>query len=249
MNLLLLTEADRASGDTFRVAGPRARHVAEVLRAEAGRTLRVGLLDGPLGTGRVVRSDADACELECAFDPAPPPRPRVDLLVAVPRPATLRRLLPDVAAMGVRRIVLFRTWRTAKPYLSQALLRPEEHRPLLHEGLMQARCTREPEVVVEPLFKPFVEDRLPSLVAGREGEGRASAFALHPGAARPLAACEFPPPPSRILLAIGPEGGFLPYEVDALTAAGLLPASLGPRILRVETACVAALAVAASRAT
>ncbi len=241
MNLVLLEEQDRVAGDRFRVAGARARHIREVLRAEPGRELRVGLLEGPLGTARVAERASDAgagaaaVDLDCAFEPAPPPRPLVDLVLAIPRPKSLLKLLPEIAALGVDRLVLMRTWRVQKPYLEAAALEPARYRPLFHEGLMQARSTREPRVTIEPLFKPFVEDRLPALAAG------ARALVAHPAAARDLAGVRLVPG-ERVLLAVGPEGGFIPYEVEALERAGLAPVTMGPRPLRVETACVALLA-------
>ena len=181
MNLILLTEADRVDGAHFRLTGARAKHIAEVLRAEPGRALRVGLLEGPLGQGTIIATSPDSADLDCAFDAAPPPRPRTDLVLAIPRAKSLRKLLPEVTALGIDRLVLFRSWRVAKPYLTQAILEPAEYRPLLHDGLMQAKCTREPVVNVEPLFKPFVEDRLPAFAAG------AMKLVAHPGGATSLA--------------------------------------------------------------
>jgi RsmE family RNA methyltransferase len=235
VNLILLTEADRVDGAHFRVSGVRARHVAEVLRAEPGRELRVGLLEGPLGRGTVVSASPDAALLDCVFDGAPPPRPLTDLVLAIPRAKSLRKLLPEVAALGIDRLVLFRSWRVAKPYLTQSILASAEHRPLLHEGLMQAKCTREPVVTVEPLFKPFVEDRLPAFAAG------ATKLVAHPGGGTPLANVRIAAE-DRVVLAVGPEGGFVPYEVEAFQAAGFTAVSMGERTLRVETACVALLA-------
>jgi RsmE family RNA methyltransferase len=235
VNLLLLTEADRVAGERFRVDAGRAAHIRDILGAEPGRELRVGLLEGPMGRGVVVSCGADECLLDCAFDDAPPPRPAVDLVLAIPRPKSLRKLLPEVAAMGVDRIVLLRTWRVAKPFLTQSALDPAEYRPLLHEGMMQGRTTREPCVSVEPLFKPFVEDRLPAFAAGAQG------LVAHPGAGATLASRRIGAA-DRVVLAIGPEGGFLPYEVDAFGAAGFTAVSIGDRTLRVETACVAILA-------
>src|SRR5207244_5496116 len=116
-NLILLEEADRVDGPRFRLAGRRARHVREVLGAEPGREVRVGLLEGPLGRAAVRALDGDTVELDCAFEPAPPPRPLVDLVLAIPRPKSLVKLLPEVAALGIDRLVLLRTWRVAKPYL------------------------------------------------------------------------------------------------------------------------------------
>lgn len=235
MNLLLLTEDDRFGGDVFRVTGARARHVVDVLNAKPGKELRVGLLEGPLGRGTVVSATPEAVDLDCLFDERPPPRPLTDLVLAIPRAKSLRKLLPDVAALGIDRLVLLRTWRVAKPYLTQTVLTPEHFRPLLHDGLMQARCTREPHVTVEPLFKPFVEDRLHVMAAG------ATRIVAHPAAERTMASLRLAEG-ERVVLAVGPEGGWVPYEVEALERAGFLPVSMGTRTLRVETACVALLA-------
>ncbi|MEQ9501652.1 MAG: RsmE family RNA methyltransferase [Deltaproteobacteria bacterium] len=227
MNLLLLFESDRR-GDAFVVTDYRATHVREVLQKGVGDTLKVGLVDGPVGVATIVD---DAITLTVAWGEVPP-RPSTVLIVAVPRPKSLKKLLPEVTALGVDTVVLVRTWRTDKAYLGSPLLEPEGYRPLLVEGLMQARDTHLPNVIVEPLFKPFVEDRAPALGG--------PAVVLHPGAATHLAAA-----PARVI-AIGPEGGFTEYEVEAFERAGFARAHLGPRVLRVETAAVSALAVNAA---
>ena len=235
MNLLLLEPTDSRGGARYVVSGRRAAHVRDVLGAEPGRELRVGLLEGPLGLGRVVESTDESLVLDCAFDADPPPRPLVDLVLAVPRPKSLVKLWPEIAALGVDRVVLLRTWRVGKPYLTARALDPAAYRPLLHEGMMQARTTREPRVVVEPLFKPWVEDR------AREFAGDALAVVAHPPAATRLADVRVSPA-ARVVIAVGPEGGFIPYEVEALERAGFRAVSMGERTLRVETAVVALLA-------
>ena len=236
VNLILLEERDRTAHGDFLLRDHRAKHICEVLASVVGSHVRVGLLDGPLGTGEVMRVDKDAVELRCAFDPSPPPKPLVDVLLAIPRPKSLRKLLPEVVALGVDRIVLMRTWRVAKPYITADIVQPEAHRPLLLEGLMQARRTHAPRVSFEPLFKPFLEDRLPAIV-----RGAAQCIVAHPQAAVPMSSLRIPRE-GRVVIAIGPEGGFIPYEVEAFEAAGFTPVSMGPFPLRVETACVALMA-------
>ena len=235
VNLLLLTESDRVASAEFRVDGPRARHAIDVLGVETGSELRAGLLDGPVGTARVVA--VGECEIRLVADlcEPPPPPSGTHLILAVPRPKMLRRLLPQVAAMGVDSIVLLRTWRVEKPYLTARILRPEEYRPLLHEGLMQGRSTREPAVRVEALFRPFVEDRIEAEFA------HATRLVAHPTAETPLARVR-PAADRDVAIVIGPEGGLLPFEVELLAAAGFLPVSLGGRTLRVDTATLALLA-------
>jgi RsmE family RNA methyltransferase len=144
----------------------------------------------------------------------------------------MRRVLQTVAAMGVPRLVLLNSYRVEKSFWQTPFLAPEAIREQLLLGLEQARDTLLPEVSIEKRFKPFVEDRLPALAAGTRG------LVGHPGdyPACPRALSE------PVTLAIGPEGGWIPYEVDRLAAAGLQPVQLGERILRVETAVPALLA-------
>jgi len=235
VNLLLLYESDREGDTRFVVRGPRARHIRDVLGLERGKTLRVGLLDAEMGTGTIVDWSEDWVRLDASFD-EPTPRPLTDLLLAVPRSKTLRKLLPEVSAMGIDRCVLMRTWRVDKQYLSARILEPDRYRPLLHDGLMQGKFTHAPRLSIEPLFKPFVEDRLGAML-----EPGSLGLIAHPTAERRLADLEIGAE-QRVVLAVGPEGGFIPYEVDALCERGLMPVSMGPRTLRVETACVALLA-------
>lgn len=235
MNLILLFETDRATGDLFVVRGERARHLREVLRAGPGRDLRVGLLEGPRGSARVVEAADDRVLLDCVFDASVPPRPMTDLVLAIPRPKSLLKLWPEIAAFGVDRVVMLRTWRVAKPYLTAAALDPSTFVALLRDGMMQARTTREPRVSVEPLFRPWVEDRAPAFCDG------ALALVAHPAAAAPLASVRVAPS-QRVVVAVGPEGGFVPYELEALERAAFRAVSLGERTLRVETAVVALLA-------
>jgi RsmE family RNA methyltransferase len=236
VNLLLLHPEDRAKDQRFIVRGRRAAHVAEVLRAEAGKTVRAGLLEGPIGEARVIRVGEMEVELELVLEGEPPERPRVDLVLAIPRPKSLAKLLPEVSALGIDRLILLRTWRVQKPYLTVQLLEPEHYRPLLHEGMMQGRSTREPEVKIEPLFRPFIEDRARELFASSSVR-----LVAHPTAEISIGEVKIAPE-ARVAIAIGPEGGFIPYEIEAFAGAGFVPVRLGPRPLRVETACVAALA-------
>jgi RsmE family RNA methyltransferase len=238
MNLVLIEPTDRVGDDpeVYVLGGVRAAHVREVLRAAPGKQIRVGLLEGPHGTGEVLEVSEQRVCLRCVFESETPQRPIFDLILAVPRPKSLRKLLPEVTAFGVDRIVLLRTWRVAKPFLSATVLHPDEYRPLLHEGMMQGRHTREPEVLFEPLFKPFVEDRLDALFANA-----AHRIVAHPGVERSMAQLRVGPQ-DRVVGVIGPEGGLLPYEVAALEQHGFEPVRMGPTPLRVETACVALMA-------
>ncbi|MHC5347706.1 16S rRNA (uracil(1498)-N(3))-methyltransferase [Metapseudomonas furukawaii] len=232
MNLLLLEDADFIAANRARLEGRRLKHLHEVHRAEAGDSLRVGRLGGSMGQGHLLRLDPDMAELEVTLDQPPPAKLPLTLLLALPRPKMLRRVLQTVAAMGVPRLVLLNSYRVEKSFWQTPFLEPEAIREQLILGLEQARDTQLPEVLIEKRFKPFVEDRLPALAADTLG------LVGHPG--------DFPACPRAVerpvTLAIGPEGGWIPYEVEKLQTAGLQPVQLGERILRVETAVTALLA-------
>jgi len=232
VNLILLEPADFIDAERVVLRDRRLAHLREVHRAEAGETLRVGRLGGEMGEGRLLRLDSASAELQVRFDQPPPPKLPITLLLALPRPKMLRRVLQTVATMGVPRLVLLNSYRVEKSFWQTPFLDPAAIREQLILGLEQARDTVLPEVIIEKRFKPFVEDRLPQLAVGSLG------LVGHPG--------DFPHCPRAVerpvTLAIGPEGGWIPYEVEKLAEAGLTPVQLGERILRVETAVSALLA-------
>ena len=223
---------DFIADDRVLLRDRRLTHLQQVHRAEAGEQLRVGRVGGNMGSGQLLRLDAHEAELQVSFDQPPPAKLPVTLLLALPRPKMLRRVLQTVAAMGVPRLVLLNSYRVEKSFWQTPFLEPAAIHEQLILGLEQARDTVLPEVIIEKRFKPFVEDRLPQLAADTLG------LVGHPG--------DFPHCPRAVTqpvtLAIGPEGGWIPYEVDKLAAAGLRPVQLGERILRVETAVSALLA-------
>jgi RsmE family RNA methyltransferase len=231
VNLLLLEEADFVSADRVVLADRRFTHMQEIHRVVVGDSLRVGRINGLMGTATVVRLAQHEAELEVGFDQPPPAKLPLTLVLAVPRPKMLRRLFQTVATLGVQRLILVNSYKVEKSFWQTPFLNPECIRDNLILGLEQARDTVLPEVVIEKRFKPFVEDRLPAIVDGTLG------LVGHPG---PYPACpravEGP-----VTLAIGPEGGWIPYEVELLGKAGLAPVQLGDRILRVETAVTALL--------
>lgn len=232
MNLLLLEEADFIAADRVVLRDRRLTHMQEVHRSEVGDSLRVGRVDGLLGSAQLLRLEAREAELSVSFEHAPPAKLPLTLILALPRPKMLRRVFQTVATMGVPKVILINSYRVEKSFWQTPFLEPAAIREQLILGLEQARDSVLPEIVIEKRFKPFVEDRLPAIAGGTLG------LVGHPG--------EFPACPRAVeqpvTLAIGPEGGWIPYEVDLLRASGLNPVQMGSRILRVETAVTALLA-------
>ena len=231
MNLVILEEQDFIGASRVRLSGRRLAHVATVHRAGLGSELSVGLLNGRMGRGRVASLDDEALEMDVLLDQDPPPKLAVTLLLALPRPKVLNRVIASATSLGVARIVLLNAWKVEKAYWKSPRLLEEN---LLRQrilGLEQARDTRLPELLLARLFRPFVEDVLTGLARDTVK------LVAHPGSPQPC------PRDLRtaLTLAIGPEGGWIDPEIESLQRAGFVAVDLGQRILRTETALAALL--------
>jgi 16S rRNA (uracil1498-N3)-methyltransferase len=238
MNRILLTADEVQDDGTVILTDTRAEHIRTVLKARVGDEVRTGVLNGPIGISRIERLDEQAVMM-CAQHDEQAQEPWFDLILAAPRPKVLKRLWPQLAALGARKIVILNAFKVEKCYFSSQWLDPEHYTPLLVEGLMQAGTTRLPEVVIKPRFKPFMEDELETCfpdalrLLAHPGDGAGHCWPLKTG--------------ERPLLAIGPEGGWTGYERDIFLNRGFTPFSLGFRILRTDTATIALVAVMGER--
>ncbi|MFZ1685355.1 MAG: RsmE family RNA methyltransferase [Candidatus Zixiibacteriota bacterium] len=236
MNIILLTEADRITGHTFAVTDHRAEHIHTVLQSRVGDTVEVGLLDGPFGTGKIEEVSTTLVRLKVTeWREAARPSYEVDIICAVPRPKTTKKVLAIAASMNARSLHFVRANRTDKSYLESPLLQEPERLSYLYDGLSQGKFTRLPNVEVHPLFRPFVEDDVPSLFADR------LKLVADPSGDKLTTIFSPSHQPGDVVIAIGPEGGWVPFELDLLVTTGFKPFQLGPWTLRVENALVAAL--------
>jgi RsmE family RNA methyltransferase len=197
-----------------------------VHRAAEGDTLTVGVVGGLMGEAIVRRLAPQEVVLEVQLHETPPAALGVDLLLAIPRPKILKKVLPAAASIGVKRIILVNSARVEKSYFSSPTLEPAALRELLLLGLEQGRDTVLPDIQIRPRFRPFVEDEVDALWPLPTAR-----LIAHPTSAAPLQRVA-----SRAVVAIGPEGGWVPFEIELLEKQGFFGFSLGPRILRVDTA-------------
>jgi len=226
MNLILLHQNDFIDTNRVRLHGRRFEHACKILNVTIGKFLQVGLIGGKTGSGTVTSIDAKALEMEISLDKSPPAPIPITVILALPRPKVFKRVLQGLTAFGVKEIIMLNSWRVDKSYWQSPSLEPESLREQLILGLEQARDTILPNIQLQQRFKPFVEDDLPELAAD------SYALVAHPGSSQPCPANI----QGKMTLAIGPEGGFTPYEVDLLVNAGLNQVHLGTRPLRVESA-------------
>ncbi|MBF0505661.1 MAG: 16S rRNA (uracil(1498)-N(3))-methyltransferase [Nitrospirae bacterium] len=226
MNLILLFESDFIAGNLVRLSDRRMRHIMEVHRASVGDELCVGLEGGDIGSGVVTILSSDALEMEVQFSKKPPPKLPLTLVLAMPRPKVFRRVLYTASALGVGKIFLINSRRVEKSFWKSPVLDPTIIRRQLILGLEQSRDTIMPEVLIRPLFKPFVEDDMPQIMKNT------LPLVAHPAAQEIL-------PRNvghQVTLAVGPEGGFIPYEIDMFRSLGFRVVGAGERILPVEAA-------------
>jgi RsmE family RNA methyltransferase len=239
MNLIILTEADRVAESTFRLSDNRATHIRSVLKLGSGDTVSVGLLNGPECTAEIVQAESGKVELKSSnWHEIALPRPEIDLICALPRPQTLKKVLLTCAMMGVRSLHLIRANRVEKSYFQSPLVQTENQLPYLIEGLSQGKLTRLPVVTVHEGFRRFFEDELGQI----EGDTKPHSLRLlcSPDTKITLDTV-YNKGADQMIIAVGPEGGWVPFETELMQSVEFLPFTLGRWTLRVEHAVTAAL--------
>ena len=225
MNLILLHEKDIINGEV-EITGKKLRHIFSYINPSVGDTLKTGILTGLMGEGIVTEINDQKLALTLSMHDTPPPPLHLKLVLAMPRPKVLNRVIQHASAMGIKEIYIIKTWRVEKSYWESPMIEEENLHKQMITGLEQGKDTILPEINIRKRFKPFIEDELPSII------DRSMALVAHPAEQRQCPRDVNSP----VTLAIGPEGGFIPYEIDALENIGFNTISLGERILRVETA-------------
>ncbi len=234
MNLILLSKEDFLinqidklnNADTrVRISGRRFRHITDVHRASVGDNLIVGLKNSSCGIGTIIKVNGDYVEMDVSLNIKPPEPLPVTLVLSLPRPKVLKRVLISIASMGIKKLYLINSRKVEKSYWQSPVLSKEKIESQISLGLEQSKDTVFPEIILKKGFKPFLEDELPDIIKNST-----------PLLAHPFNSIRCPGNiDTNVTLAIGPEGGFIPYEVEKFIECGFKPVNLGDRILRVET--------------
>lgn len=226
MNLLLFREGEIDANNNIVLFDERATHIIDTLKAQLGQLIRAGQINGAIGSALITDVNADSVFLNWRPDTNPPSKIDCTVVLALPRPKMMGRVLQTLASMGVKNIHLINTWKVEKSYWKSPRLNTGAIEKDLLLGLSQAVDTQVPEVRLHHLFRPFAEDVLPNLCENR------NALIAHPYKSEKCA-IDIGQPST---IAIGPEGGFTDFEVNLMAKAGMSTVNLGARILRVETA-------------
>jgi 16S rRNA (uracil1498-N3)-methyltransferase len=225
MNLIILHKED-IHDEKAEIAGRRLLHILTYIKPVIGDTLKTGFFNGLMGEGIVTDINDQKLTLTLTMQNSPPAPLPLKLILAMPRPKVLNRIIQHATSMGIKEIFIIKTWRVEKSYWESPMIGEENLRRQMITGLEQGKDTILPTIQIRKRFKPFVEDELSSIIKDT------LALVSHPAAVSPCPRGLDSP----VTLAIGPEGGFIPYEVNALQNIGFKPVSLGERILTVETA-------------
>ena len=233
MNLILFEPAETTAPLPRRDA--RATHILGVLRRRIGDTFDAGLVDGPRGKATLAAIGADALTLTFAWDAPPPPPAPITLILGLPRPQTARDILRDATALGVAALHFVATEKGEASYAQSSLWTSGESRRLMLDGAQQAFDTRLPQLTHGRT--------LPEALVTLPAAGTRLALDNYESP-QPLSAAAVAAP---AVLAFGPERGWSAREREQLRAQGFALVHLGTRVLRAETAVVAALALVRSK--
>lgn len=225
MNIVLL-DPRQTESEIWTISSKRQlEHLHTHVGVKVGDTLKVGIREGKRYLTEIIDISENSIQVKPLKEESFPEKLPVTLIVALPRPKVLRRLIMDAVTLGVDKLVLIHSYRVDKSYWQTPFLQQLDHFVTL--GLEQAGDTIAPKIELYKRFKPFVEDVLPTMISEQN-----PAYVTHPytDLKMPYAVDQ----PCTVI--IGPEGGFIPYEIDLLIKNGCQAVSLGNRILRTETA-------------
>ncbi len=236
MNLILFDDVFR----TIRLEGTdkRALHIRKVLRAEVGTLIFLGFVNGARARARVMELAGDgSVQLEVIGTESAPKCLPLTLLVGLPRPHTAKRILFQAASMGVGRIYFFEAERGEPSYAQSNLWLSEAWKEHLWLGVEQSFATCLPDVAVYPDLQTALSE-LFEISARVALDNYEATGGLGEVLSSKVPSCA---------LALGAERGWSPGERAALRKNGWKIAHLGSRVLRVETAVTAAVAIAATQ--
>ncbi len=232
---IILSEPEEVQNETVLLTDHRAKHIVKVLGSKEGDVIKFGVLDGMRGKATILSMHKRfpfRVELQVNLNIPPSVKPPIDLLLALPRPIMLKRIFSQAAALGVGSLYITNANRVEKSFWEASLLEPSSYREHLVHGLEQAVDTRLPHVEFHRRFRPFIEDYIPKKL-----NEYSHVLLAHPHSQKLLHEV-VTQKMERVLLAVGPEGGWVDFEVEKFMSINFHPFTMGERILKVDTAVI-----------
>ena len=256
------------------LADQRVQHLQKILRKEVGDAFEAGIINGPSGVAQITAWSEEGLSFE--FTPTGNGKPLYPLtmIIGFPRPIQLKRLLRDIASLGVSQVHLCGTELGEKSYLKASLSQPEELAAMLKDGSIQAKSTHVPQVFVHRDVAACLEAAAATnsvkvagnssvkvagntsiRVAGNtsikvaldnvEPEVSLNKFLTQQEAELKRAGASLQE--VGVVAAIGSERGWTAAERKLFCEAGFTLCGMGQRVLRTETAATTATAIILSQ--
>lgn len=218
------------------IQGRRAALLYELHELRTGLEVRAALLGGQRGSATVLEAAPQKVCLKLRLSQPPCEPVPLALLIAVPRPQTVKKVLQTAAMLGVSSIHFVPSDNSVKSYLQSKTLASEAIQQEIVKGLEQCCDSRPPAVVVWQALWRFMKEGLPSLSPPQKPQALCLLPLTSISKTQNLSALGPIPLSRTVICAIGPESGWSEREEHDWIKTGFQPISLGERMLRVETA-------------
>lgn len=233
MNTIILFESDKIADNRYKLSDFRKDHILNILKSDINDIIRVGLINDRIGEAVITDINEIFVELKITkLENIKEDKYILDVICALPRPQTLKKVLHTCSVMGVNHLYLIKSEKVEKSYFHSPLLNHENYNKFLIEGLSQGNRTKIPSVSIHQKFKRFFSEEINSTLATK--------LVAHPDSKNYLSSELLPS--NNIVLAIGPEGGWNDFEINFMIQNGFSKYKLSNNILRVENAVTASLA-------
>ena len=231
MNICLFSQEEITK--PLDVKDERGEHILKILHKKTGDTFTAGILGGKSGTATI--TDISDGKIFFTFEPAGDGKPLnpLKMIIGFPRPIQLKRLLRDIAALGVCEVHLTGTELGEKSYMQSTLVEKGNAYKMLLDGTVQAGSTYVPELFLHKSLSEcltFLSDDDVRLALDNKNPSMRLQEALQKKAATER----------KVIAAIGSERGWTDRERKLLEDNGFIRCGMGERIMRTETAATVA---------
>ena len=236
MNLLILKKSDQQSQNQFIISDHRSDHILNILKLSVGSQLNLGLIDKCTGIGIIEKIDNKKITIIIKeSNKEIKALQSIDIICALPRPQTIKKILFIAGMTAIRNIYFIRANRVERSFFQSPLLDEKEYSKHLIEGMSQGKQIFLPQVSFHLKFKPFFEDYLPENIDKNSCKLLPDVETTH------TINSVYEKSDSNLLLAIGPEGGWVPFEIEMMESLGFRKFKLSDYTLRVEHALMASI--------
>ena len=230
MNIILFKEGV----NTFKAQDERYSHIKKVIKLKAGDSFKAGVINKSSGMAKITNFDSESIDFVYTAESYELNMYPLTILLAMVRPICMKRILRELSSLGIQKLILCPTDLGEKSYLSSSLYTSSEAEDILINGAMQSGYAGLTELVIKPSLKAALAECGPK-----------DKFVLDIKESRALNDLTFLN--NDIVLALGGERGWSENERQLFKTNNFEILNLGNRILRTETAVVAATAMAISK--